>query len=330
MKQDNNNSTKQSFFITIVLVLLALTLLLFPAKCSVGVKLGINIALYSLIPAILPFMIFSNYVIQSGYSEQIGKMVHPLFHKLFKTSTNGSYAVLIGFLCGYPLGAKIICDLIKNNKISLKEGSYLFKFANNPSLAFILCYAAPISFPDIFSKISALFLIYVPSVVIGIISSTEDFTDTNRNNTVMNNGFHLPFSKVIDDSIFNALLTTVRLTGYIMLFSILSTLISDIPFLSYTVKIIIPCLLELTSGIYQISISNLMDLSKFILTIIFSILGGMSVLFQISSIINSVSDNNCNKNDNTYHLNISSYIKYKLFSILLCIVFFLINVSITT
>ncbi|MBQ3665467.1 MAG: hypothetical protein II919_05110 [Lachnospiraceae bacterium] len=328
MNQNTNNPQKQTYFSTIILISLALILLLFPAKCATGVKLGIHIALYSLIPAILPFMIFSNYVILSGYSEIIGKLVHPVIHQLFKTSTNGSYAVLIGFLCGYPLGTKIICDLIKNNKISYREGAYLFCFANNPSLAFILCYAAPICFPDKITIIKALFLIYAPQVIIGMAIRKEDFMNTNDNHPDQINGFQIPFSKVLDDSIVNALTTTARLTGYIILFSILSSLISGISFLPYTLKATIPCILELTSGIYQMNNSHIMNFAKPILTIVFSIFGGMSVLFQISSILNSVErPDRTGRNDDRNALKISYYIKYKLFSILLCIIFFMIMVG---
>lgn len=59
---------------------------------------------------------------------------------LLGTSYYGTFAVLTGFLCGYPMGAKTTSDLLNVNKISRSEASYLLSFCNNTSPAFILSY----------------------------------------------------------------------------------------------------------------------------------------------------------------------------------------------
>lgn len=301
--------TEKNNFRIIILLTITATLLIFPSKCSSGVKLGIHIALYSLVPAILPFLIFSNYILQSGYSSLIGKLVHPLFKKLFKTSENGSYAAALGFLCGYPLGAKITADLVRTGKISAAEGEYLFTFVNNPSPAFVLCYVSSLTFPDTGAKIKALFLIYLPPLIIGICSRNHDFTGEISSDSREN---YLPFSKIIDDSIFNAFTTLAKLTGYIIIFSILASLISDIPGIPDTAGCLIYGALEITSGIYCISTSALPPLIRYLLSVIFSVAGGAAVLFQINSVIQNSS------------LRLRLYIKYKLICVFLCIIIFLL------
>lgn len=60
------------------------------------------------------------------------------FRNFIPSSGEGSFAVVAGFLCGYPMGAKITADLIRNQSISVEEGTYLLSFCNNTSPIFIM------------------------------------------------------------------------------------------------------------------------------------------------------------------------------------------------
>ncbi len=70
----------------------------------------------------------------------VSRLLFRPFHLLFGTSFYGSFAVLSGFFCGYPMGAKIIADLLLQGKISLEEASYLLSFCNNASPSFIITF----------------------------------------------------------------------------------------------------------------------------------------------------------------------------------------------
>ena len=77
---------RQKNILNLLLVLLVtIIIFIYPETCQSGVKLGINISMYSLIPSILPFMLLSNYIIKSGLSDSIGQLIHPLFGKIFGT-----------------------------------------------------------------------------------------------------------------------------------------------------------------------------------------------------------------------------------------------------
>ncbi len=287
------------FFIALVFILL----LMFPDISSLGVKSGINIMLYSLIPAILPFMIFSNFLIRSNYSHAIGRLVHPLFHRLFHTSINGSYAIVIGFLCGYPIGAKIINDLILKNKISKDEGTYLMGFINNPSPAFIQGYVLGTLGISHRYRIPILIYTYIPSIILGIIrgkkvkNSFSTPYDENKN--------YYPLSKILDDCVFDAIVTIIKLSGYIIIFSIISTFIYCIPILPKHIKNIFVCFPEITSGIHYLSKYPIPISIKLFFSLFLSITGGLSITFQIKSVIS--------KSD----LNISTYLKSKLFTLII-------------
>ena len=61
----------------------------------------------------------------------------------------GSYALLLGLICGYPMGAKLTADLFREGKITKSEAQYLLTFCNNPGPVFI---------SSIFSQTPSIFL----------------------------------------------------------------------------------------------------------------------------------------------------------------------------
>ncbi len=289
--------------------LLAAALLLCPAISSKGVSLGIHIAIYSLIPAILPFMILSNYIIRSNMSKYISRIIHPVITKIFHTSQEGSYVVFMGFLCGFPLGSKILLDLLKENRLSKEEANLLFRYMNNPSPSFIICYMSSFYFKNIRSKLILLLLIYLPSVIIGFFyARNHSFSDPIHIQPPKS----LSFSKNLDDSIFQALMTVSKLAGYIIVFCVCSMYCSVIPFISDFFRALLSCCLEITSGIYRLSQTNICVLLKLYLSSVFSIAGGICIIFQINSVIGmSV-------------LKITDFIKYKLLSVCIFTLLFIL------
>lgn len=86
------------------------------------------------------YMILINVLICTPALHWICRITSTFLCPLLGTSYYGTFAVLTGFLCGYPMGAKTTSDLLNVNKISRSEASYLLSFCNNTSPAFILSY----------------------------------------------------------------------------------------------------------------------------------------------------------------------------------------------
>ena len=105
------------------------------------VILGIKICLYSVIPSLLPFMLITNYMQAHNLCTTVSAIFYPIFNKLMSLSEYGTFALIIGFTSGYPMGAKIIGDLYSANNISFKEAKLLITFCNISSISFprIVC-----------------------------------------------------------------------------------------------------------------------------------------------------------------------------------------------
>lgn len=319
---------KKICFYLVLLVFLIIVLFL-PSVGVSGVKLGTNLLLFSLIPALLPFIILSNVIIKLNSSDTIGRIFHPLFRRLFHVSTSGTYAIIMGYLCGYPIGAKVISDLLDNNKISKEESSYLFNFINNPSPVFIQGYLIINILHSPQYRILALILAYTPTLILGVITRNKTeypspATQLSKGSTLQvqsvksSDVSHLLISKLLDDSIINGFVTIAKLGGYLIIFSIFSIGISKLFFIPTYIRTILICIMEITTGTYYISLLNINTLIKVFCCIVASIFGGFSTIFQTKSVSGS------------HEQNIKKYMLYRIYSITICFVIFAIYLSITS
>ena len=126
--------------LALMLLSLFFTMLLFPETVFQGACDGLLLWYQILIPTLFPYLIVTGLLLKTDGAAVVPRLLFRPFHLLFGTSFYGSFAVLSGFLCGYPMGAKIIADLLLQGKISLEEASYLLSFCNNASPSFIITF----------------------------------------------------------------------------------------------------------------------------------------------------------------------------------------------
>ena len=119
-------------------LVLFLAMLFSPKAVFEGAESGLLLWFQVVFPTLFPFMLVSGLMLSGGGLAVISRIFGRLFSTLFATSPNGSFAVIAGFLCGYPMGAKVSADLVRSGKISRDEGAYLLSFCNNTSPIFIM------------------------------------------------------------------------------------------------------------------------------------------------------------------------------------------------
>ncbi len=99
---------------------------------------GMRLCVSTVIPALFPFMVFSELFIASGAAQAMGKYLAAPLSKLFDISREGAAALLLGFLCGFPIGSKSAVSLYERGRISRGELEHILTFCNNPSSAFLI------------------------------------------------------------------------------------------------------------------------------------------------------------------------------------------------
>ena len=115
-------------------------MLFFPQTAICGASLGLMLWFQTVLPVLLPFLILTALLLKSNGFFLISRLVRPILRPLFGISDYGSFALLVGFLCGYPMGSKVTADLKREGKITVNEASYLLSFCNQTSPMFLISY----------------------------------------------------------------------------------------------------------------------------------------------------------------------------------------------
>lgn len=92
---------------------------------------GLNLWFLKMIPALLPFMILSGILIRLNLSGNFASLFSPILKPLFRLSDHCQYVMIIGFLCGFPMGARVCAESLKKGLITRREAELLLIFCNN-------------------------------------------------------------------------------------------------------------------------------------------------------------------------------------------------------
>ena len=81
-------------------------ILVYPAEALKAAREGLNLWLNVMIPTLLPFLILTGILVQTGMISWLLAPLKKLWKIVLGISPVGTYAVLVGMLCGYPMGGK--------------------------------------------------------------------------------------------------------------------------------------------------------------------------------------------------------------------------------
>lgn len=108
-----------------------------PEICKGGVSSAIILCTQVVIPALFPFTVCVLFIMKTGVLEKL-KFLQPLANWLFGLPSQLFAVMLLSFVGGYPIGAKLINDLIREKKISASDGRRMLNFCVNAGPAFII------------------------------------------------------------------------------------------------------------------------------------------------------------------------------------------------
>ena len=102
------------------------------------VSRGIEVCVTRLIPSLFPFLVVSSLLLSSGLDRVIGRSVGKPLSALLGIGDESACAVILGFICGFPVGAKCACGLLREGKIERRECERLLAICSIPSPAFVI------------------------------------------------------------------------------------------------------------------------------------------------------------------------------------------------
>ena len=273
---------------------LTLSMLLESEKAFSLSLAGLNLWFEKMIPTLLPFMILSGILIRMNLSDSFARLFAPLLRPVFRLSDSCLYVLVIGFLCGFPMGARVTAESLQHGKLSKREASLMLAFCNNIGpiyfSGFVLTLfpaAKPLPFwagMYLLPLLYGLFLrrmVYrdipcpVPAAGRCVLSSASRASSALSGRSLM---------AQTQEAVTSALVSQASLGGYMILFNLMNLL----PDLFLPAKAVLPralcgCLLEITGGLSRL------DPSDAFWAFVLLPFGGLSCIFQTYSMIRDTS-----------------------------------------
>ncbi len=293
---------KRRFFLIAIIACIAL-IICDPNTAVCGARDGIELSIHSVVPSLFPFIFLTSII--SCNSELLQTPILRPLSKWTGVPAGCESIVLLGWLGGYPIGAKCVYDNYKNGQLNKKTAARMLGFCNNAGPSFIF---GILSF--VFSDRSLLWILWITqilsSLLVGILLPGK------QNDISVKPALH---RTTIVQTLSTSIHTMATICGWIILFRIGFIYADKWLFchLSTTVTVLITGVLELTNGCFSLStIANEAD--RFIVCNIMLTFGGLCVALQSKSVVKD--------------LNFANYFPGKLlqclFSLLLSFLFVLI------
>ena len=242
------------------------------------VGFSLNIWITSLLPALFPFFIVSDILINYDVIKYFPKVIRNSIKYLFNVSDNGLVIILLSMLSGFPSNARNIKNMYLDKKITKEEGEHLLYFTHFSNPMFILG-TIPLILNS--NKISKYILIshYLANIILGICLKKYNRVNDSNNSNYKEDKHN--FGLVLTTSIRKSLDSVLGILGTLTVFLIISTLLINFFNLDNTSSLLVKSILELTSGLKELGSYNLLD--KYLLIISSCILsfGGLSVHMQV-------------------------------------------------
>lgn len=276
--------------LTIPILILFFSMLSFPQTVFTGASYGLVLWFRHVLPTLLPYMILINVLICTPALHWICRITSTFLCPLLGTSYYGTFAVLTGFLCGYPMGAKTTSDLLNVNKISRSEASYLLSFCNNTSPAFILSYVVAQNMKErnlcipffLILTFTPLMLSFIFRLFYRLPESSCSFPQVTPGS--FSNPSESISNSFLDRCILNAFESVTKVGGYMMMFSVLIQLLASV-LPNTTFSLLLYSSLEISTGIRLLFSSALYTTEKIILCAFLTSFGGWCCIAQTYSMI---------------------------------------------
>lgn len=258
----------KKILIFILLAFMIIYFLRYPSIITDGAVSGLKISSNLIVPSLFPFCVICIFIIKSESLSFIKKIISPFSLKFFRLTSNEFFVMIMSFIGGYPLGAKLINNLYISKQIDKNTATVMMCYCVNAGPAFIII---AVGNCILNSKILGNILLVshlCASIIIALISrffiknKKENFTINTKVSTL---------SDIFVESTADACSTVISICSFVVLFSVIINIVNNfnIPIL----KEMIISLLEVTSGI--IRCKNIYIISALLAW------GGICVHFQL-------------------------------------------------
>ena len=220
----------------------------------------------------------------------------------YKGTKNAVILVFAGLMTGFPNGA-YICSWYKKNNPDSRLADRLAGLINIPSPAFLISYVYITILERKISLLIFLLVTYLPVILCSVIVLLKYYDKPSDEKMLSKKLDFRKAFKMFEESVNASIETALKLGVYIMLFSVIISIIQHFP-VKGIISELITCPLEISNGLYIIKQSRLPYLTDLSAIMLLDAFGGICIIMQTRCVC-------------THYISIKKYICQK---IILCIV----------
>ena len=203
----------------------AFMLVFFSDEASDAAYSAMNECAFTVIPSLFPYMVLSSLLVSSGAAEAAAKIAGKPLSRLLGVPPCSLSAIILGLLCGFPVGAKASLDMYRAGMLTDKETEHLIAISNNTGPAFIIEVAGRKYFGSQYIGVMFYIVELASAFIIAVI-----YGITDRKN-IATGGRRLPTAEIkkhkspsasFADAVADAARSSVVVSGFIVFFSVIS------------------------------------------------------------------------------------------------------------
>lgn len=313
----------KTIMISFIIAFITAAIIFFPEQAFEASIHGLHTWWEIVFPSLLPFFIMAELLISFGIVQFFGVLFEPIMRPIFNVPGAGSFAWILGMVSGFPSGAKITVLLREKKEITHIEAERLISFSNAASPLFIFGAIAVGFFHNVQLGVIIAISHYLSNVFVGILmrnyakdKQKSDMKKTQKESTDQNfirkafSRMHQtrisetrPFGQLIGDAVLSSVQTLLIIGGFIILFSVFTSLLQIIHIVDLIQLLALPLLelihlpseivpslvtgfFEITMGAEAVSDTNTLSVVWQLVLVSF-ILGfnGFSIQAQVASLI---------------------------------------------
>ena len=278
-----------------------LALMFWPQEAMEAAREGLKLCYNVILPSLFPFFVLSALVVDLGLAGYIGRALEGLMRPLFNVPGACASAFALGFVGGYPVGARTALSLYQKGMCTKTEAERLLAFCNNSGPAFILGVVGA----GVFASSRVGLLLYLAhaaaSVCVGFLFRFYKREGKRRERRASPTFEAERITVAFTGAIKNSFLSTLNICAFVVFFTvvikllflsgllpglagILGTLFAPLGFSTRWAERLLTGFIELTSGVWTLtgdgSTSGKLSMAAFLLG-----WAGLSVHCQVLSFI---------------------------------------------
>ena len=200
-------------------------LMIFPQQSMEAGRQGLVLCANVIIPSLFPFFVLSSLVVELGLAHYLGGAVGRFMSPLFRVGGAGASALVLGFVGGYPVGARTAIGLYEKGLCSKAETERLLAFCNNSGPAFILGVVGAGVFGSSAIGLLLYFTHMAASLCVGLLFRFHGGGELGRSERGSTRFQTVRFSGAFTQSVKNAVSSILNICAFVVLFSVIIRLL---------------------------------------------------------------------------------------------------------